>query len=111
MANEERPNLDCGDSGCKYASPRTGMRTNGGCRCDQCPLCEQHIRFGHRAWCQFPERSKHVLAQNQYIVTAAEKRVLEAARDWFHAWGSEPDLGMMDGPDRRLYEALREAKG
>lgn len=26
---------DCGDSACRYApSPRRGMRTNGGCRCD-----------------------------------------------------------------------------
>jgi len=26
-------NLDCGDSSCRYAINRGGMRTNGGCRC------------------------------------------------------------------------------
>jgi len=26
-------NLDCGDSSCRYTKNRTGMRTNGGCRC------------------------------------------------------------------------------
>lgn len=25
--------LDCGDSSCRYAVNRGGMRTNGGCRC------------------------------------------------------------------------------
>lgn len=24
---------DCGDSSCEYAKTKTGMRTNGGCRC------------------------------------------------------------------------------
>lgn len=26
-------NLDCGDNSCLFASEKTGMRTNGGCRC------------------------------------------------------------------------------
>ncbi len=26
--------LDCGDQSCLYAAEHTGMRTNGGCRCD-----------------------------------------------------------------------------
>lgn len=25
--------IDCGDSSCAFAKARTGMRTNGGCRC------------------------------------------------------------------------------
>lgn len=25
--------IDCGDNSCKYAKEKTGMRTNGGCRC------------------------------------------------------------------------------
>lgn len=25
--------MDCGDSSCEFALKRTGMRTNGGCRC------------------------------------------------------------------------------
>jgi hypothetical protein len=26
-------NLDCGDNSCRYVTNKTGMRTNGGCRC------------------------------------------------------------------------------
>jgi hypothetical protein len=25
--------IDCGDNSCRYATNKTGMRTNGGCRC------------------------------------------------------------------------------
>lgn len=41
---------DCGDNSCRYASHRGGMRTNGGCRCDNCPVCGMaiHPRFPHR---------------------------------------------------------------
>ena len=28
-----RERCDCGVNSCMFASPRTGMRTNGGCRC------------------------------------------------------------------------------
>ena len=27
--------IDCGDNSCKYATDKTGMRTNGGCRCSR----------------------------------------------------------------------------
>lgn len=27
------PRIDCGDSSCIFATSRSGMRTNGGCRC------------------------------------------------------------------------------
>jgi hypothetical protein len=51
---------DCGDNSCLYATRKGGMRTNGGCRCDACPLCGAHIRpkvpwSKHRAWCGQPE--------------------------------------------------------
>ena len=48
---------DCGDNSCRYAPQHGGMRTNGGCRCDQCPECGAHIRVSrrHRAWCPTPE--------------------------------------------------------
>lgn len=49
---------DCGDNSCRYAVKRTGMRTNGGCRCDECSLCGAHIRptypGWHRQWCKMP---------------------------------------------------------
>ena len=31
--DEEPDGLDCGDNSCLYARRKTGMRTNGGCRC------------------------------------------------------------------------------
>lgn len=50
---------DCGDNSCLYAKNKGGMRTNGGCRCDQCPDCGVPIRPNaphrkHRAWCPQP---------------------------------------------------------
>jgi hypothetical protein len=50
---------DCGDNSCLYATKRTGMRTNAGCRCDACPVCGIYIRpphmRPHREWCSQPE--------------------------------------------------------
>ena len=31
--NAAERHLDCGDSSCRFAIKKTGMRTNGGCRC------------------------------------------------------------------------------
>lgn len=60
------PSLDCGDSGCRYASDRSGMRTNGGCRCDLCPFCDKYLRHGHRSWCRWAARVAHLLAWEEY---------------------------------------------
>ncbi len=48
--------LDCGDNSCRYATKKGGMRTNGGCSCDDCPDCGASIRppFKHRTWCKQP---------------------------------------------------------
>lgn len=49
------PDVDCGDNSCLYAKKKTGMRTNGGCSCDECPTCGGHVRPGrprtHYKWC------------------------------------------------------------
>lgn len=47
---------DCGDNSCRYATNRGGMRTNGGCSCDDCPECGASIRppLKHRTWCKQP---------------------------------------------------------
>jgi hypothetical protein len=50
---------DCGDNSCRYSPNKGGMRTNGGCRCDECPECGAHVRPDavhrkHRAWCPHP---------------------------------------------------------
>lgn len=48
---------DCGDGACKYAPKKMGMRTNGGCVCDECPTCGVHFTEArkahtfHRVWC------------------------------------------------------------
>lgn len=60
---------DCGCSSCRYAPrPRRGMRTNGGCRCDECPMCGAFMRPGspgakHYARCTTPDwvPSHHVV--------------------------------------------------
>lgn len=46
---------DCGDNSCLYATKKGGMRTNAGCRCDNCPKCGAAIRpkrpVRHYKWC------------------------------------------------------------
>ena len=34
-ADERMSVVDCGDNSCLFKKPKTGMRTNGGCRCYQ----------------------------------------------------------------------------
>jgi hypothetical protein len=64
------PDLDCGDSGCKYAKRRGGMRTNGGCRCDECPYCGVHlsgiIPRAHRSWCTWLPRLRNIAEKSGY---------------------------------------------
>lgn len=56
---ELRKYSDCGDNSCRYAKNKGGMRTNGGCRCDECEKCGGFIRQGspgkHKTWCSQPE--------------------------------------------------------
>lgn len=53
--------LDCGDNSCEYAKDKRGMRTNGGCRCNECPWCGRNIRptgysrHKHLDWCSRPD--------------------------------------------------------
>lgn len=45
-AREKMSKQDCGDNSCLYVKPKTGMRTNGGCRCFKSPdltSYERHI--------------------------------------------------------------------
>lgn len=44
--------LDCGDSSCYYAENKSGMRTNGGCRCHE----KFHFRNVAREWFEENER-------------------------------------------------------
>ncbi len=63
---------DCGDNSCRYSGNKGGMRTNGGCRCDECPECGGQVRpkrpVGHRSYCTqkdwVPEHLREVKEQN-----------------------------------------------
>lgn len=35
--------FDCGDNSCRFAKNKTGMRTNGGCRCFENPVVKAKI--------------------------------------------------------------------
>lgn len=61
---------DCGSHSCLYAARKTGMRTNGRCRCDACPTCPARLTPGgpqsqHLDWCPnqdwVPERYRLAL--------------------------------------------------
>jgi hypothetical protein len=43
---------DCGDHSCLYAMPhqKTGMRTNGGCRCDKAEGMQVHSKEARPGW-------------------------------------------------------------
>lgn len=50
---------DCQSHSCLYAKTKTGMRTNGRCRCDECEACGGTIRpsrpVKHYHWCPQPD--------------------------------------------------------
>ena len=49
---------DCGDMSCRYAGEAYEWRTNGGCRCDECPSCGRYMTregYEHRSWCEQKE--------------------------------------------------------
>jgi hypothetical protein len=47
--------IGCGSSCCGYAKDRGGMRVNGPCRCDECPVCGRHIKPG-LPWAKHSDR-------------------------------------------------------
>jgi hypothetical protein len=44
----ELEQIDCGDSSCVFAARKTGMRTNGGCRCLKDEVKPELRRILHR---------------------------------------------------------------
>ncbi len=51
---------DCGSHSCFYAVIKTGQRTNGRCKCDECPDCGKIVRpkhgfSRHYSWCAQPD--------------------------------------------------------
>lgn len=85
--------LDCGDQGCRFAISRTGMRTNGGCRCNPQGLQMERDEFRRKyheamdimtAW----KNIDHASAVAQLLKTqqdlAAMERALETCQKQCH---------------------------
>ena len=66
MKKPDKSPVDCGDNSCLCAYPRTGMRTNGGCRCFKMPpsterrKAEQAVQFWHQRSNYFENLVKEV---------------------------------------------------
>ena len=60
--------LDCGDQSCLYAVEHTGMRTNGGCRCDPKRMKDDLVR-SRKACDALQARCAHldVLLRDEYL--------------------------------------------
>lgn len=80
--------LDCGDNSCMFARQKTGMRTNGGCRCLKDLDYEPERRRKVRA---------HIADLEQRLVAAEEERDLlravEKAHDACRTAKGYPQLG------------------
>lgn len=108
-APSAEPELDCGDNSCKYAKAKGGMRTNAGCRCDECPFCGSHLggitRLRHKPWCEWLPRFKHLAAMSGYdivpaadVPSAEERKVLDdvvrIVAEWLTEDQEEPAMRM-----------------
>lgn len=86
---------DCGDNSCRYRdrSQPSGMRTNGGCRCDECPVCGRHVRpggpVGHYHWCTqqdwLPEHHRKQLTMDNHELAQQYADEIKAAVDLYLA--------------------------
>lgn len=86
--------LDCGDHSCRYAVVRTGMRTNGGCRCE--PPAKQIADLTRRLEAARAACGEHVDSDFDLAERIAEYR--DEGRAHFH------DVTRLT---RRLEEAQR----
>ena len=102
--------LDCGDNSCEFAEHKTGMRTNGGCR------CLKDLDFTRRMAVRgYIKALREQVAQVRGAMSADDGRLEAAAkRVWGeHIWGCDtPDqmadliLGLRE-ENARLREELR----
>lgn len=56
--------IDCGDNSCRFAKNKTGMRTNGGCRCASFFDNERKVQ----------DLLRHILKQQQALAREKEMR-------------------------------------
>lgn len=77
--NKEIEAPDCGDNSCLYAMPHqfTGMRTNGGCRCDRGEGMQVHSAEARTGW--YYTRQAMRLGRLGMAARDAKIRALEAA--------------------------------
>lgn len=93
--------LDCGDTSCRFAESKTGMRTNGGCRCLQ-DLTYDKQREVHR-----------YIADLRRRLSEADDHLRKLA-GWA-VWSAEDQYGRVvdeaAAADLAAYNAWREGKG
>ena len=99
--------MDCGDNSCAFATPRGGMRTNGGCRC----LSKLQIHATDAKGWVIP-RSKHAIIETHArevrekfeAQIARGDQLAEAVERALDAWADNRE-GLLEEM-RRLEEAL-----
>lgn len=65
--------LDCGDNSCSFAKNKTGMRTNGGCRCfKNAGFGRSVIQSAHEMLPELLELRKEVKKLNEIIDELSE---------------------------------------
>ncbi len=63
--------LDCGDNSCHFAKEKTGMRTNGGCRCfDLAGIKSRSLVYDA------------IELLPKYLATRQQLEAVDAERDW-----------------------------
>lgn len=105
--------MDCGDNSCAFATPRGGMRTNGGCRC----LSKLQIHAADAKGWVIP-RSKHAIIETHArevrekfeAQIARGDRLMAAAQECLEEregyWGSEDSVRKNQSEYAALYDAL-----
>lgn len=96
--------LDCGDHSCDFTKDRSGMRTNGGCRClKPLPDTQRHkIKMAFKAVEQ--ERDKLLLQNDEYRKALEEIRHHEFAGDSMSVSGALADKALKGLTEKRLGE-------
>jgi len=109
MASEQTEAPDCGDNSCLYAMPhqKTGMRTNGGCRCEKADGMQVHSEEAPRGWYYTRKAMRlgrqGMAARDQRIATL-EAKLAEARRE-----ALEEAASRFDGPGEEAIAAAIHA--
>lgn len=112
LTQTERDELDCGDNSCHFAKNKTGMRTNGGCRCFTIHgYSRSAIQSAHLMLPDIIALRKQITALKASLETAVaalEKYALPCSL-WFlkGPYGNSPDIDSVE----KIREALASIVG